>query len=244
VKEIVNAINGDPAEDVEESPVRVRNSAEVVTTLSNLLGVYGSPLHTPQAGPVIKMLAARAGEKGALGFALWKEGLKACQKKSVREWTKKQVQADDTKGTWVWGYPTRGGVRQLAMFVSDSTALGVVLDQMPLAGTEEAAEDRKRKMSKGSSSNGAETAPPPAPEPPVAQPTPTPAASEPEPLEDSNSTPPQAWDVQLRSAISLVLAEMAAVSVEYVCIKADGDVDFRRVQVTEGRMKVAPDGTE
>ncbi len=263
VTEILSAIKD--MQPAEEETMEVNNCANIIRVLSKLLGVYGHPLHEPKAGPVVEALASQRGADGALGLNLWKQALKACKQESVRGWARDEAAKRKGAGViHVYSNPPRGGVRKIPMFVTDEAALGTVLSRMALARTEAGA--RKMKKARGAMRPKPKAEPKPKLQPQrkqesvrgwardevtktVAQPQPgSPAANaartmppEPEPPVVAAELP---WDANLRSALSLVLAEMKAAGLTAISIEEDGSVSYNRVVVTEGSMQVLPDGAE
>ncbi len=264
VTEILSAVKD--MQPAEEETMEVNNSANIIRVLSKLLGVYGHPLHEPKSGPVVEALASQRGADGALGLKLWKQALTACKQESVRGWARDEAAKRKGAGViHVYSNPPRGGVRKIPMFVTDEAALGTVLSRMALARTE--AEARKMKKTRGAMRPKPKAEPKPKQESArgwardevtktVAQPQPgSPAANEVPTMPPKPPTPVKKpappvvaaklpWDANLRSALSLVLAEMKAAGLTAISIEEDGSVSYKRVVVTEGSMQVLPDGAE
>lgn len=247
VTEIITAVEGPPGEE-EVVPRTLKNSAQALDVLSRLLGCYGSPLHDPAATQVVEALAARNGEDGLLGLKLWRKGLKACKKASVRGYAKeKGDKGADPRTRQVYSYPLRGSVRELTFFVTDAEAMGLVLSNMDLAGTRREAEKQKKKVSDRARALTAHAAPPAKkPVPPAAEPAPP--AAEPAPPAKKPAPPaaePPSWDAQLAPAIEMLLTEMRAAKVSRLTVLSDGSVNFERevvVVTTEtGSMKIEAD---
>jgi len=261
VTEVLTAIYElEPHEEEDTTMNEINNSADAMRVLSRLLGVYGSPLHESKAGPVVEQLAHARGENGALGLKLWQKALKTCKRESVRSWAKDQGDKKDPRAKWVYTYPRRGGVRKVCVFVTDGDSLGIMLSRMEIAATEKNAKKLKKSRNPGvrkaeAPGKSAEAGLPVKPSKVGGLPTPA-SNAELSPPKKSLPVPPPpatpapavqangAWDTQLKSAISLVLAEMKVTNVKVVNIGADGSVAWQRVEVTEGSMQLQPDGSE
>jgi hypothetical protein len=240
VREIVSAVEALQPQATVKAP-EMKTSSEIFRVLAQGLGVYGAMLHRESAGPVVSQLAARKGEEGQEAFGLWKKAMAGCSEHSLRQYLRKK--AKELNPTWVYTYPSRGGVRETGFVVRDAEALDLVLSKLAIAKTREEAEAKleaakkapkvprkvkvPRKAKKEAKKLVRRTAAPPAPPAP-------PAPLVPE--------VPKTWDHQLKSAIGILLTEMRAAKVLSVSVLSDGSVSFERevvvVTTEQGSMKV------
>lgn len=229
----------------------------VLDLLPRLLGVYSAVLHREEAGPVVQALAARRGDEGAKGLALWKRALKDVPYRSLVPYAKRQMEKRPTpEQAWVFSYPARGGVRRLPAFVEEEEALSVVLTMLNVAKTQPGAQKQLDKRVAASGRKSRRKTPPPAPTrlptlaaapakvepkkvepakaPPKAAAIPAPPPPPPAPIEELAACTaveppkPAAWDAQLKAAISMVLTEMKSARVKRLVIGDDGSVHFER----------------
>ena len=249
VKEIVTAVEALRPQVKIKAP-EMKTSAEILQVLAVGLGVYGPLLHRESAGPIVSQLAARKGEAGQVAFTLWKKGMSSCSENSLRQHLRK---SKDLNSTWVYSYPSRGSVREVGFLVQEEAAFDVVLSKLDIAKTRTEAEAKReeiktanavkreapakskapRKAKKAAKKLALPVPPVPAKAAPVAPPAP-PALVVPE--------TPKTWDHQLKSAISILLAEMREAKVLTVVVKSDGSVSFERevvvVTTEQGSMMV------